>query len=80
MHLVRDVPKMLAQRLGHPRKISVIPKHHLFWHGKIQLRRGAFMTKDDPERVKRLLANLVLPQKVIAPGLIAQVNGQFEFR
>ena len=73
-----DGGEMHVQRTRHPGKVSVIAEHRLLGNRVVQLRRLALAAIDDPQGIERLLPNLVRGKEMIAPGMVAQIDGQLE--
>jgi hypothetical protein len=58
----------------------MIAKHDLLLDREIKLGSRAILTIDDPQRIVRLPSDLLWTQEMIAPGLLAKINGQLQIR
>ena len=58
----------------------MITEHDLLFDREIELGSRAISTIDDPQRIEGLASDLLRAQEMIAPGLLAKINGQLQIR
>ena len=80
VHFGGYVLEVLGQGPRHAGKIGVVAEHDLFVHREVELRGVAAMAEEHVKRVEGLLADLLLPQEMVAPRLVAQVDHQLKIR
>jgi hypothetical protein len=56
----------------------MITKHGLFLDREIKLRGGAVLTINHTQGIKRFLSDFFLLEKMVAPGLLTEINSQIQ--
>src|SRR5438128_950229 len=69
-----DMVEMLAQRPGDAGEIGMVAEHDFLGHRVIELGRRTVPTEYQPQGITWLLAHLFGFEKMIGPGLAAQVE------